>query len=58
MKKRKLDKKLILSKDTLKNLDVREAGEAAGGNESGSIQPRFSQCNCPPWTRAESVCLC
>ena len=58
MRRKKLDKKLTLSRETVKNLDTRELGQAAGGNESGSIQPRVTQCNCPPWTRADSVCLC
>lgn len=58
MKKRKLDKKLILARETLQNLDVRKIGQAAGGNASGSIQPAPTLCNCPPWTRADSICIC
>ncbi len=56
MKRRKLDKKLTLSKETLKSLDTHDVERVAGGAGGGTIDPGYTVGRC--WTQVFSVCLC
>ena len=56
MKKRKLAKKLTLSKETLKSLDAREIERAEGGAGGGTIQPGITYW--PVCTQQNSMCIC
>ena len=60
MKRRKLDRKLTLSKETLKSLDTQDVEWVAGGAGGGTIQPGDTRpyCTTEPWTGQFSVCLC
>ena len=56
MEKKKLGKKLTLSRETLKNLDSREVVRAAGGGGGGTTQPGLTYW--PVCTLQFSVCVC
>jgi hypothetical protein len=56
MKRRKLDKKLTLSKETLKSLDTHDVERVAGGAGGGTNDPGPTLGRC--WTQVFSVCLC
>jgi len=56
MRKRQLKAKLALAKETLKDLDSRNAEGVVGGGGGGTIQPGIT--HWPACTNQDSVCLC